>query len=116
MLGGGMRQAGILAAAGLYALENHIERLADDHSNAQKLATGISAIPGVRIAAEVPTNMVYFDTTEPAENFTRKLLRRGVSCLASGPNRVRMVTHLDVSAADVGRAIDALRATASAGE
>lgn len=114
MLGGGMRQAGILAAAGLYALENHIERLADDHANAQKLAAGISAIPGVRLAAAVPTNMVYFDTTEPAENFTRKLLQRGVSCLASGPNRIRMVTHLDVSAADVGRAIEALRETAGA--
>ena len=112
MLGGGMRQAGILAAAGCYALEHHIERLADDHANAQKLAAGIKAIPGVALAADVPTNMVYFDTAEPAEEFTRQLFKRGVSCLASGPNRIRMVTHLDVSAADVDRAIEAVRQVA----
>ena len=109
MLGGGMRQAGILAAAGLYALEHHIERLADDHANAQKLAAGIKDLPGVALAADVPTNMVYFNTTGPAEDFTRQLFEKGVSCLASGPNRIRMVTHLDINAADVEKAIDAIR-------
>ena len=112
MLGGGMRQAGILAAAGLYALENHIERLADDHRNAQKLAAGIRDIPGVQLAAEVPTNMVYFDTPELAEAFARKLGERGVMCLASSPNRIRMVTHLGLGSEDVEMAADSIRAVA----
>ncbi len=116
MLGGGMRQAGILAAAGLYALENHIERLAEDHANAQTLAAGIKDISGVALAAAVPTNMVYFDTPYPAEDFTREMGTQGVACLASGPNRVRMVTHLDVDAEAVARAIHAIRLAASRGK
>ena len=105
MLGGGMRQAGILAAAGLYALENHVKRLDEDHANAQRLAAGLTDVPGIRLASEVPTNMVYFDTNGDAADFAARLTRRGVLCLASGRHRVRMVTHLDVDAGDVANAV-----------
>ena len=112
MLGGGMRQAGILAAAGLYALENHVDRLAEDHRNAQKLAAGIKDISGVALAAAVPTNMVYFDTAQPAEAFAQELGKSGVMCLASSPNRIRMVTHLGIDSGDVETAINAIRTVA----
>jgi len=109
MLGGGMRQAGIVAAAGLYALEHHIERLADDHANAARLAEGLGAIDGVKIDS-CATNMVFIrlddgvggDGPDPSE----ALADRGVLTRWDGP-RSRLVTHLDVSAADIETAIDA---------
>ncbi len=111
MLGGGMRQAGILAAAGLYALEHHVARLADDHRNARTLARGIADVPGVRLdTPDVPTNMVYFNTVAPAEAFVEALRHQGVLCASTGPNRIRLVTHLDVDAEAVTRVIAALHA------
>jgi threonine aldolase len=109
MLGGGMRQVGILAAAGLYALEHHIERLAEDHENAQILAQALKEIPEVQLEP-VETNIIIFELTKtPAEKLITELKKRNILALAIGPRRVRLVTHLDVSRADVLRAACALQ-------
>ncbi len=114
LFGGGMRQAGILAAAALYALEHHVDRLAEDHTNARKLAAGLRQIPGLRLDPEaIDTNLVFFHL-EPgritAGELVERLRGRGILMLATGPNSIRTVTHLDVTAADVQEAIDAVAA------
>lgn len=115
MLGGGMRQAGILAAAGLYALEHNIDRLADDHANAIRLAVAIVDAPGViPDPFAPPTNMVYFNTEGPAQPFVDALTARGVLSNATAKHRIRMVTHLDVDEEDVDRAAEAIRAVGGA--
>ncbi len=109
MLGGGMRQVGILAAGGVYALKNNIDRLAIDHANAHSLAVGLSSINGIHVdMATVQTNMVYLQTDSNlivAPVLEKRLLQNGVSCLAVGPNTIRMVCHLDVSAEDISQTI-----------
>ena len=108
MLGGGLRQAGIVAAAGLYALEHHIDRLADDHTNAARLADGLAAIDGVKIDW-CATNMVFIRIDEECEDSSDlqdRLADRGILTRWSGP-RSRLVTHLDVAADDIETAIDA---------
>lgn len=112
-MGGAMRQAGIIAAGAVWALEHHVERLADDHANAQRLARGLAGLPGVKLDPEdVETNIVIFDVTGPRDAATvvARLLERGVRMGALGPRTVRAVTHLDVDAAGVDRALDAARA------
>ncbi|MBI4563450.1 MAG: aminotransferase class I/II-fold pyridoxal phosphate-dependent enzyme [Planctomycetes bacterium] len=108
-LGGAMRQAGIIAAAGIYALRHNVGRLADDHENAQILARGLSRIDGIDLKyGEPETNIVYFDVSRTgmaADEFTRLLEARGVSMSEIG-GAVRAVTHLDVSRADVEKAIE----------
>ncbi len=110
--GGAMRQAGIIAAAAVYALEHHVERLAEDHANAKLLARGLSQVRGLRLSTPEPeTNIVYFDVSETgmsSYDFTCKLESRGVSMVDIG-TRVRAVTHLDVSRADVERAVEIVR-------
>jgi threonine aldolase len=107
MMGGAMRQSGILAAACIYALEHHIERLATDHENARALARGLAALPGVSIDADaVQTNIVMFEVEDAPELVAR--LHERVRLGALGPRRVRAVTHLDVSREDVEAALDAL--------
>ncbi|MGD9688332.1 MAG: low specificity L-threonine aldolase [Phycisphaerales bacterium] len=109
MFGGTMRQSGVLAAAALHALEHHRERLTDDHANAARLAEGLAKIPGVTIGLKVETNMVFIDLAEPlppAAAACDLLRARGVWCLPTLPRRIRMVTHLDVSGADIDAAID----------
>ncbi len=110
MLGGGLRQAGILAAAGLYALDHNIERLSNDHANAQRLSEGIENAEGVKLDTKtVPTNMVYVTTTAPAAQFVMELYdRHKIRCGAFSANRIRFVTHLDVDSQDVDRAIEAI--------
>jgi threonine aldolase len=113
MLGGGMRQAGVLAAAGLIALEESPKRLHEDHANARLLAEGLAALPGVKIDPEkVVTNIVIFDVAETgmtADAICAQLRERGV--LGSGfGSAIRMVTHYDVSRSDVQAALDAIRA------
>jgi threonine aldolase len=110
-LGGGMRQVGILAAAGLYALDHNLERLADDHARARRLFDACQAIDGLR---PVPpdTNTLRIDVVReglPAEQVSSLLAERGVWILALGPDWLRAVTHLDVDDEGVDRAIDALR-------
>ena len=114
MLGGGMRQSGILAAAGLYALEHHIERLAEDHRRARRLAEGIANVSGITLdTIEVPTNMVYFNTQAPAEIFTHRLAEaHRVLGQPTDTHRIRLVTHLDVDDEDVEKAIAAIQTTA----
>ena len=113
MFGGAMRQAGILAAAALYAIEHHVERLADDHANAKTMADALAELPGIRIdPATVETNIVIFDI-EPslgtAADLVTRLRERSVWLLAIAPQRLRAVTHLDVSREQVDRAIGVFR-------
>ncbi|MCW3053199.1 MAG: L-threonine aldolase [Chthonomonadales bacterium] len=106
MLGGGMRQAGILAAAGIYALENHIDRLAEDHRHARQLAAGLADVPGITLETrEPPTNMVYFQTQVPAAQVAEALAAHDVLCGVTAPHRIRMVTHLDIDQEDINRTI-----------
>jgi threonine aldolase len=103
MLGGGMRQAGILAAAGLYALEHHVNRLADDHAGARRLAAGLEKL-GLPIAAPPETNMVLF-RVDDVMGFLRETRARRVLVNPSAPGVFRAVTHLGVSEADVDEAL-----------
>lgn len=108
MLGGALRQAGIVAAGCLWALDHHVDRLADDHVNARLLADGLAELPGVSLdPATVDTNIVVFGLADPAEFCARMRAEHGVLMGTLGPGRVRAVTHLDVDAAGVRRAIDA---------
>ncbi|BDT69020.1 low specificity L-threonine aldolase [Comamonadaceae bacterium OS-1] len=107
MLGGGMRQAGVLAAAGLYALEHHVARLADDHANARLLAALLADMPDLQVEAG-PTNMVFLQIApERAEALVAHL--RAHQVLATGLYKLRLVTHLDVSEADVRRVAEVIR-------
>ena len=113
MLGGAMRQVGVLAAAAAYALENNVDRLADDHARAKRLAEGFAAIrPGCCDPAAVETNIVYIDCgdLDPLE-VSGKLWERGVRIYPYGPGVLRAVTHLDVDDAGIDRAIAAFRET-----
>jgi threonine aldolase len=112
-MGGAMRQAGIIAAGGIYALRHHVERLADDHANARRLADGLAGLPGIALDPKsVDTNIVFFDLTGRLDAATavERLLARGVRMGALGPRTIRAVTHLDVSAAQIERALDVARA------
>ncbi|MFV1978197.1 MAG: beta-eliminating lyase-related protein, partial [Myxococcota bacterium] len=102
-MGGGMRQSGIIAAAGLHALEHHVERLATDHSNAQRLATGLQNL-GFKVDPFPETNIVIFESVR-AEEFEKELLARGVLTLALTKDLMRVVTHMDVSEADIDDAL-----------
>lgn len=110
--GGAMRQAGIIAAAGVYALDHHVARLAEDHSNARLLADRISQIPGVSLLAPRPeTNLVFFDIAETglgASGVAERLVARGVRIGAESSALMRAVTHLDVSKQDVEEAAEIL--------
>lgn len=111
-LGGGMRQAGILAAGALYALAHNVERLAEDHRNARRLAEGLGGIPGVSVdVARVETNLVFADFLMPASDAVARLRTVGILSNAEGsrPNTLRLVTHLDVSAEDIEEAIRRVR-------
>ena len=109
MLGGGMRQAGVLAAAALVALEDGPKRLRLDHDNAQILARGLAQIPGIAIQPEsVQTNIVIYDVAESglmSSEFVRRLTQRNVLAGPVDARRVRMVTHLDVDGRDIERAL-----------
>lgn len=109
MLGGGMRQVGILAAAAEYALDHNVERLAEDHAHARRLAEAISVLPGIRLnPRDVETNIVLFeieDSLGSAAEFVARMRDEGVWMFATGPRQVRALTHLDVSAAQIERAI-----------
>ena len=115
MVGGGMRQAGIIAAAGIVALETMIERLAEDNENACLLGQGLAAIPGLRLVPpQVDSNMVFLtlDGVKPLE-LAGRLSQAKVLCLDEG-GRVRMVTHYGIERADVEEALERIRATVGA--
>ena len=110
MLGGGMRQVGVLCAAALYALDHHLPRLADDHANARRLAEGLAAVRGIGVdPVQVQTNIVIFELAGAgAANFVSRAAAAGVRLHAIGPSRIRAVTHLDVSGDDIDTAVRAL--------
>jgi threonine aldolase len=102
MLGGGMRQVGILAAAGIYALQHNVERLAEDHENARLIARALASTSWASLDAnDVPTNIIYFDTPgRAADDVVKALGAAGIRAGASGPSSIRFVTHLDISRED----------------
>lgn len=108
MLGGGMRQAGVLAAAGLYALENNIDRLAEDHRRAARFRQAIRDLPGVAFPFQNPTNMVFVEVSD-APRFVKELEARGVLCFDVSPERLRFVFHLNVDDNDLDRAVEAFK-------
>lgn len=108
ILGGAMRQAGILAAAGLVALDTMIERLAQDHARARRLAEVIANMPGFSVDLEtVQTNMVYVQTEQPARRVVQQLETLGVLCLDVFPHTIRLVTHKDGDDESITRTIEA---------
>jgi len=113
MFGGGMRQAGILAAAGIYAMDHNVKRLAEDHANAKKLATALAELPGVSINPDhVETNIVIFDISRSRYSppqAVEALKKKGVLVVPFGKTLLRAVTHLDVSAKDIAKSIEVFR-------
>jgi threonine aldolase len=118
-LGGGMRQAGVLAAAGLIALEEMPARLSEDHANAKRLASLLSELPGISIdPATVQTNIVIFDiagTGMTSGELSAKLKMRGILANGVGPVSMRMVTHMDVTEAMCVSAVEAVREIVAGG-
>jgi threonine aldolase len=114
MFGGGMRQAGILAAAGIYALDHHLARLKEDHNNAHRLALGLSELKGISLnPEETETNIIIFTLTNrkmTALQAAEALKKRGILIQAVNPTQIRLVTHLDVTAADIEQALAAFKA------
>ena len=114
-LGGGMRQAGIIAAAGIVALETMVDRLQEDHTNAQLLAEGIADLPGIVLNPEsIKTNIIYFDMDDNAvesADFLAALSTKGIKFFDTGPRRFRMVTHYGIMAEDILYTIDAFKQT-----
>jgi threonine aldolase len=120
MFGGAMRQAGILAAAALYALDRHQQRLVEDHEHARLLEAGVREIPGLSVPMPVETNMVFVDVDRrrgTAAEVCARLKEQGVLALPTAPQRIRLVCHLDVTREMIGRAVEAIAAavTESAG-
>jgi threonine aldolase len=113
LFGGAMRQAGIIAAAGVYALQHHVERLAEDHAHAKILAQALAELPTVHLSpADVETNIVIFDvsaTGRSATGVAEQLQKEGVRVSDAGRTKLRAVTHLDVSRQDITRTIDVFR-------
>ncbi len=113
LFGGGMRQAGIIAAACIYAMDHHVDRMADDHRNAKIIAKAIADTPGLRLdPPEVDTNLVWFKVDPKlgtAKDVAARLRELGVLVSASGPQRMRACTHLDVSKAQAERVAETLR-------
>ena len=110
MVGGSMRQVGVIAAAGLVALDNMVERLAEDHSNARKLAHGLAEIPGISIEPDaLPTNLVFFDVErEDWDDLHRQLVERGVKG-GGGQKRWRYVTHYGITESDIDYTLETVR-------
>ena len=109
MFGGGMRQAGIIAAAGIYALDHHLNRLKEDHQNAKRLALGLKELKRVTIQPEyVETNIIIFDVAQTGMNASQvaeQMKRNGILIHPIGKNQIRLVTHLDISAEDIETAL-----------
>ena len=109
MLGGGLRQAGVLAAAARHALDHHVERLAEDHANARRLAAGLAELPGIAVPALPHTNIVFVDLAPDRDAAAFVAAAQAANLLFTGLYRLRLVTHLDVSADQVEQALAILR-------
>lgn len=110
VLGGGMRQAGFLAAAGIYALDHHVERLAEDHQHAKALADALATVNYVEKVMPAETNIVLFDVADRyhAEDVVRALGRKGILCNTTSSKTIRLVTHLDVSSEMIDQTIEVI--------
>lgn len=112
-LGGGMRQAGILAACGIVSLTKMVDRLVEDHENVQVLGRGLKDVPGVSVSPELhPTNLLMMNTERPADEWQAALHERGVWCYPAASHRIRFVTHADVSSEQIQEAVEIVRKTA----
>ena len=109
VMGGGMRQAGYLAAAGIYALNNNIDRLADDHARAKYISESIKEAPYIESTEEPETNILMVNLTISAEEYLKKLENGGMLAIGFGPKRIRITTHLDVSEADIEKAVSIMK-------
>ncbi|MEO3406053.1 GntG family PLP-dependent aldolase [Mucilaginibacter sp. CAU 1740] len=109
VLGGGIRQGGFLAAAAIYALDHHVERLKIDHAHAAVLGEELARLPWVTTVIPVQTNIVLFDTVEPAAVVLAKLAEKGIKASDTGKNRIRFVTHLDVHPEQVEYTVEVLK-------
>ncbi|WP_317173931.1 threonine aldolase family protein [Mucilaginibacter glaciei] len=109
VLGGGMRQAGFLAAAGIYALDHHVERLKIDHTHAQIMADALLNTSWVTKVVPVETNIILFDTVEPADVVLRKLVENGIKASSTDTHRIRFVTHLDIHPEQVEYVVSELK-------
>ena len=114
-----MRQAGLIAAPGIVALNEMVDRLAEDHANARHLAEGIAEIPGLSIdVARIKTNILFFDFIADRlapQEFIAGLEQRGIRCSHPGPSRFRMVTHYGIDSDDIHRTLESLREVMGAG-
>jgi threonine aldolase len=114
MFGGGMRQAGVLAAAGLYALDHNTERLSEDHARAHALGSELQEIAGLEVDLDsVQSNMIYLRTESPASEIVEKVAARGIDFLALGPNLLRLVTHLHITDEDIERTVLSFKSLAA---
>ncbi len=111
VLGGGMRQAGFLAAAGIYALDNHVTRLKEDHKNARKIGKVLAKMKTVENIRPIKTNILIFDVKKPytADTFLAKLAKKGINAVAFGPQTIRFTLHLDVSKEMVEQVVKILK-------
>jgi threonine aldolase len=113
VLGGGMRQVGVLAAAGIVALTEMVDRLAEDHENAKKLAQALAEIPGLKTdPATIMTNIVYFEITKEhltTETLVKRLDRNGIKVLPTGERQIRAVTHYHIGPSEIEKAIDVFK-------
>ncbi len=115
MLGGGMRQAGVIAAAGIYALDHMVDRLAEDHENARALARGLAELPMIDVDADaIETNIVIFHVAGDWQDFARTLKANGVLASVYGERKMRMVTHYGVARADIDEVLARVRHAAAA--
>ncbi len=119
VVGGGMRQVGVIAAAGIVALEQMVDRLAEDHANATALADGLAELPGIEVErVTVRTNIVFFRVNRPdmdAPALVGRLEAAGVRMLALDPRRVRAVTHYHITAEDIQATLETLRMVLASG-
>jgi threonine aldolase len=109
VLGGGMRQAGIIAAGGLFAIRNHVDRLAEDHENARKIGEAAKQNPKCESVENVETNIVMINTHGSAQDWVNELREKGILCMALSPTRMRLVTHLDVTDEDIANVCAAIK-------
>ncbi len=108
VFGGGMRQAGYMAASGVYALENHVERLATDHAHAQTIAQALQNAPFTASILPVETNIVIFEVNRPAAEIVAQLKQHNILAIAIAPTQIRFVLHLDVSKEMVAHTVDVI--------
>jgi len=109
VFGGGMRQGGFLAAAGIYALKNNIERLKQDHDHAKRIGNAVAGNSMTKSVFPVETNIIIFDTVTPAAAIVEKLKNKNILCYATAPDRIRFVVHLDITEEMVDKTIEVIK-------